>query len=52
MRDVWKFPILCREYRRHRAAGYLKIVGDFARWHDRIVLGCDDTAKSEFANAR
>jgi len=31
-------------------SNYLKIVGDFCRWQDRIVLGCDDTAKSEFLN--
>ncbi|MCU0717823.1 MAG: hypothetical protein MUD03_17015 [Pirellula sp.] len=31
---------------------YLKVVGDFCRWQDRIVLGTDDTAKSEFLNKR
>jgi hypothetical protein len=31
---------------------YLKVVGDSCRWANRIVLGCDDTAKSEFINAR
>lgn len=31
---------------------YLKVIGDFCRWQDRIVLGCDDTAKSEFLNKR
>ncbi|MEA3208743.1 MAG: hypothetical protein QOE70_1800 [Chthoniobacter sp.] len=31
---------------------YLKVVGDFCRWKDRLVLGCDDTAKSEFLNKR
>jgi len=25
-------------------ASYLKIIGDFCRWHDRIVIGCDDAA--------
>lgn len=29
---------------------YLKVIGDFCRWGDRVVLGCDDTAKSEFLN--
>lgn len=29
---------------------YLKVVGDFCRWGDRVVLGCDDTARSEFIN--
>ncbi len=31
---------------------YLKVIGDFCRWGDRVVLGCDDTAKSEFLNKR
>ena len=31
---------------------YLKVVGDFCRWNDRIVLGCDDSATSEFLNSR
>ncbi len=33
-------------------SSYLKVVGDFCRWKDSIVLGCDDTAKSEFLNKR
>ncbi len=33
-------------------ANYLKVIGDFCRWNDRLVLGCDDTAKSEFINKR
>ena len=33
-------------------SSYLKVVGDFCRWQDRIVLGCDDTAKNEFLNKR
>jgi hypothetical protein len=28
------------------------VIGDFCRWNDRIVLGCDDSAKSEFLNKR
>jgi len=31
---------------------YLKVIGDFCRWRDRLVFGCDDTAKSEFLNKR
>ena len=31
---------------------YLKVIGDFCRWDDRVVLGCDDSAKSEFLNKR
>jgi hypothetical protein len=29
---------------------YLKVIGDFCRWNDRVVFGCDDTARSEFLN--
>lgn len=51
----WKFP---RTFTPTTSAGiaprstYLKVVGDFCRWNDRIVLGCDDTAKNEFLNKR
>lgn len=31
---------------------YLKVIGDFTRWGDRVVLGCDDTAQNEFLNTR
>ncbi|MBQ7190376.1 MAG: hypothetical protein IJR99_13290 [Kiritimatiellae bacterium] len=33
-------------------SNYLKVIGDFCRWGDRIVMGCDDSAKSEFLNKR
>jgi hypothetical protein len=36
----------------HPRSNYLKVIGDFARWGDRVVFGCDDTAKSEFLNQR
>jgi hypothetical protein len=51
----WKFPI---SFSGGNTAGirprssYLKIVGDFCRWNNQIVLGCDDSAKSEFLNKR
>ncbi len=51
----WKFP---STFTSNTSAGirprsnYLKVVGDFARWNDRVVLGCDDTAASEFSNKR
>jgi hypothetical protein len=51
----WKFP---RTFCAANTAGisprssYLKVVGDFCRWQDHVVLGCDDTAKSEFLNKR
>ena len=31
---------------------YLKVIGDFCRWGDRIVFGCDDQAKNEFLGKR
>jgi hypothetical protein len=49
----WRFP---RGFSSTRSAGitlrstYLKVVGDFCRWGDRLVFGCDDTARSEFLN--
>ncbi len=51
----WRFP---KGFTPANSAGiaprstYLKVVGDFCRWGDRLVLGCDDTAKSEFLNKR
>ncbi len=51
----WRFP---KTFSAASSAGlaprstYLKVVGDFCRWNDRIVLGCDDTARSEFLNKR
>ena len=33
-------------------SSYLMVIGDFCRWNDRIVAGCDVTAKSEFLNKR
>ena len=31
---------------------HLKVTGDFCRFGDEIVFGCDDTAKNEFLNKR
>ncbi len=51
----WRFP---GTFTRQNTAGirprsaYLKVIGDFARWNDRLVFGCDDAAKSEFLNTR
>ncbi len=51
--SFWKFP---RTFSAANTAGisprstYIKVVGDFARWGDQVVLGCDDAAKSEFLN--
>src|SRR5690606_2263202 len=33
-------------------SAYLKVIGDFARWNDRLVFGCDDSAEREFLNKR
>lgn len=33
-------------------SNYLKVIGDFCRWGDHVVMGCDDTARSEFLNTR
>ncbi|MEG1634002.1 MAG: hypothetical protein RR388_00055 [Rikenellaceae bacterium] len=51
----WKFP---KTFSSKSSAGirprssYLKVVGDFARWNDKIVIGCDDSAQKEFLNTR
>ncbi|MFC1509025.1 hypothetical protein ACFL60_04965 [Candidatus Omnitrophota bacterium] len=51
----WRFP---KTFTAANSAGieprstYLKVVGDFCRWQDHIILGCDDTARNEFLNKR
>jgi hypothetical protein len=51
----WRFPAT---FSKARSAGiaprsnYLKVIGDFCRWNDHVVFGCDDSAKSEFYNKR
>ena len=51
----WRFP---KTFSPANSAGieprsnYLKVIGDFCRWNDQLVFGCDDTAKSEFLNKR
>lgn len=51
----WAFP---KSFSLKNTAGivprsnYLKVIGDFCRWNDKIVFGCDDTAKNEFLNKR
>lgn len=51
----WKFPATFSSKStggiRPRSA-YLKVIGDFTRWHDRLVFGCDDSAQKEFLNKR
>ncbi|MCF6313238.1 MAG: hypothetical protein L3J39_12380 [Verrucomicrobiales bacterium] len=51
----WRFP---KTFSTANSAGilprstYLKVVGDFCQWQGQVVLGCDDTARSEFLNKR
>ena len=51
----WKFP---ETFTASHTAGirprsaYLKVLGDFIRWDDRLVFGCDDSALREFLNKR
>lgn len=51
----WRFP---RSFSAASPGGirvrsaYMKVIGDFCRWNDRLVFGCDDSAKSEFLNKR
>lgn len=51
----WHFP---KEFRAKNSAGirprsaYLKVIGDFTRWQDQLVFGCDDSAQKEFLNKR
>lgn len=33
-------------------SAYLKVIGDYARWKDQLVFGCDDSAQKEFLNKR
>nr|MBI1228848.1 hypothetical protein [Cytophagales bacterium] len=51
----WKFP---ENFTAKNAMGirprsaYLKVIGDFTRWNDQLVFGCDDSAQKEFLNKR
>ncbi|MCK5699894.1 MAG: hypothetical protein KAI29_02015, partial [Cyclobacteriaceae bacterium] len=51
----WKFPGTFTGENtngiRPRSA-YLKVIGDFTRWNDQLVFGCDDSAQKEFLNKR
>ncbi len=33
-------------------SAYLKVIGDFTRWQNQLVFGCDDSAQKEFLNKR
>ena len=51
----WRFP---RDFSSAKPNGirpistYLKVIGDFCRWGERIVFGCDDQARNEFLGKR
>jgi len=51
----WRFP---GSFTSDNTAGirprsaYLKVIGDFTRWGDQLVFGCDDSAQREFLNKR
>ncbi len=51
----WRFPA---GFSKQNSAGilprsnYLKVIGDFCRWGNQVVLGCDDSARAEFLNTR
>ncbi|MFC2123522.1 hypothetical protein ACFLU5_01825 [Bacteroidota bacterium] len=51
----WKFP---ENFTSENSAGirprsaYLKVIGDFTRWMDQLIFGCDDSAHREFLNKR
>ncbi|WP_346863799.1 hypothetical protein [uncultured Draconibacterium sp.] len=51
----WRFP---GDFTAKHSAGirprsaYLKVIGDFTRWNNQLVFGCDDSAQKEFLNKR
>jgi hypothetical protein len=51
----WRFP---GTFTAANSAGirprsaYLKVIGDFTRWNNQLVFGCDDSAQKEFLNKR
>lgn len=51
----WRFP---GTFTANNSAGirprsaYLKVIGDFTRWNNQLVFGCDDSAQKEFLNKR
>lgn len=51
----WRFPEL---FTPSNSAGirprssYLKVIGDYTRYNNQLVFGCDDSANKEFLNTR
>ena len=51
----WRFPgsfTLSNSAGIRPRSAYLKVIGDFTRWQDGLVFGCDDSAQAEFLNKR
>ena len=51
----WHFPGMFssgNSYGIRPLSAYLKVIGDFTRWNDKLVFGCDDSAQKEFLNKR
>ncbi len=51
----WDFPrTFCRANSKGIAprSTYLKVIGDYTMWQGHLVIGCDDSAKTEFLNTR
>lgn len=51
----WRFPgTFCSSDNRgiRPRSAYLKVIGDFTRWNDNLIFGCDDSANKEFLNKR
>ncbi|MBD9167389.1 MAG: hypothetical protein EGQ00_10260 [Parabacteroides johnsonii] len=51
----WDFPGMfaaCNSAGIRPRSAYLKVIGDFTRWNDQLVFGCDDSAQKEFLNKR
>lgn len=51
----WRFP---ESFSADNSTGirprsaYLKVIGDYTRWNNQLVFGCDDSAQREFLNKR
>jgi len=49
----WKFPATFSSENSkgiRPLSAYLKVIGDFTRWNNQLVFGCDDAAQNEFLN--
>jgi hypothetical protein len=51
----WRFPgsfSSSNSFGIRPRSAYLKVIGDFTRWNDKLVFSCDDAAQKEFLNKR